>query len=61
MVRKAFYGISSKTGKVLIVGDEDNFPKKESNVWMIVISTVILLSVFVFACVMVTPKLPLGQ
>lgn len=51
---KAYYGISERTGKTIIIGDEDNFPKKSGNpVFMVVtvfsIAAVIISFVLIFA------------
>lgn len=52
---KTMYGWSSKTGKLLMVGDEENFPKKEGHPVFLVI-TVLSLSAVLVSAVLVFGK-----
>lgn len=62
MVKKAFYGISAKTGKILIFGDVDNFPKKKRrDGWAWVVMFCCIVAVGVSLLVVLATEVPLGK
>jgi hypothetical protein len=60
MGQKTFYGWS-KEGKVLIVGDHDNFPVKRGSPWILVATVFSIAAVVIAAFLTFTPALPAGK